>query len=311
MHFLAPQFWDDRGVTDLGVVGKLLFACMITGPHLWNLPGLYRAFPGTFHKPMRPCGPDEVESAFKLILARGMAQFDDDAHVLRLPKCWKYHLPPNANQVIGWRRSWASLPDIQLRFDHLDTLKQLAERSESGKTAYQAYFSGIRQGDPSTYPFDRSWVDPNKKGNRSRNPSSNPSPSPASERKKQDLYISERSGTERETDTDLDPDTDLNQTQPSPNGSGNGSGMVPGRVSIGVAYGPTDDDQPTGADPQPGARREPGVAPGANGHSVNTGSGPPGDPGGVSEGNPQGRRADPVDNAELRARLRKRGIELD
>ena len=191
-NFLAPQFWDSKKVAGLGGAGKALLACMITGPQLSKVPGLYRGSQETFYKFMRPWSRDEVDHAFKAILVAGIAQFDADDDVIRLPKVWKYHPPQNSNQILSWRRAWVDFPNIDLKFQHLDSLRLLANRSDSGPKAFDAYFGGIRQGQPETYPFDRSWVDEARGGNHYRKGSPNRSTNPPSDTKKDHLSFCER-----------------------------------------------------------------------------------------------------------------------
>jgi hypothetical protein len=91
MAHIAPQFWDDDKIFELGPAGVLVFSCMIAGPQITNLPGIYRAEPKSFHHPVRCYPPEEVESAFNAIVAQGMAIYDPVAKVVRLPKVYRYH----------------------------------------------------------------------------------------------------------------------------------------------------------------------------------------------------------------------------
>ncbi len=279
-NFLAPQFWDSPKVAKLGPVGKTLFACMIAGPQLSRVPGLYRGSRETFYRPMKPWGIAEVDSAFQGILDAGMAQFDPEAHVIRLPKVWKYHPPANANQIRGWRREWANFPHIDLIFDHLDSLRRLAMRSDSGVLTYDSYFGGIRKGEPETYPFNSSWVENlgrnegkgspkgsvNGSGNGSKTPRSGKT-SDSPETKIDHLFDSkEERGrrSEREEDSDSDSDSSL------PQRFGNGSGTVGGTVPT---EGKNSRNEPLGRRSRPRPDDVTGAR--ADGSASGAGSAPP------------------------------------
>ena len=158
MGNIAPQFWDDDKVFSLPPAGVLLFNCMISGPQITNLPGLYRAAPSAFYHPLRCYPKDEVENAFEAILERGLAIFDAASNLLRLPKCYRHHPVPNANMIIGWRRTWDKLPNAQIKFDHLDSLWRLAKQKDAAAQAYLSSFGQIRPDiDPAEYRVS-GWV---------------------------------------------------------------------------------------------------------------------------------------------------------
>lgn len=238
-NFIAPQFWDAKKLVELGACAKFLFGCMICGPQISKVPGLFRGTPATFYKSMRPFSPVEVEDAFKRILAKGIAIFDEDEEVIRLPKVNKHHLPPNPKQIIGWRRGWSELPETKLKYDHLDTLEKLAKRADSGPKAWKMYFGGIVIGDPSTHAFNRSWIPEDRGGKKpSRNPTGYPTVngtdmatgelSPG-EKKNRGIYFLEEGGSEEEEDpdTDTDPDTESDPRFRDGIGKGIDTGSVP------------------------------------------------------------------------------------
>ncbi len=248
-NFLAPQFWDDKKLVKLGACAKVLFGCMICGPQISKVPGIFRASSATFYKSMRPFKPSEVEDAFKRILAEGIAIFDEDEEVIRLPNVNKYHIPPNPKQVIGWRRGWSDLPETSLKYDHLETLRLLAKRAKkSWPKAWNTCFGGIIVGDPSTYDYDQSWIpedhlDKKPSRNRKPNPIGNGTRPPkatgrVSKRKKNSVYLfgEEGSREEEESDSESDSDSDTRYRK----GTGDGIATIP------VANGKDIDDQQNG-----------------------------------------------------------------
>lgn len=315
-NFLAPQFWDSKKVAALGGVGKALWACMITGPQLSKVPGLYRGSQETFYKFMRPWSRDEVDSAFKAILVAGFAQFDADDDVIRLPKVWKYHPPQNSNQILSWRRAWVDFPNIDLKFQHLESLRLLANRSDSGPKAFDAYFGGIRQGYPETYPFDRSWVHEAKGGNHypkgSGNGTANHSPAAVSDTKKDFVIYGREEISERDPDPDqnTDPDPDPRLPQGPSNGSGTVSETVPvmvnGRITKDGSYERAS-ERPTG---QRVRERTRSSAAATNGHSVDVGKDPPVNDGAVPGRGPEGGGSEEVDEP-LAQRLARMGFVTD
>lgn len=314
MGTIAPQFWDDDKVFQLDGVGVLLFNCMISGPQITNLPGLYRAEPSTFFHPLRCFPRPEVENAFGAILGLGLAIFDATSKLLRLPKCYRHHPVPNANMIIGWRKTWDKLPNAQLKFDHMDSLWRLARQKPAAAEAYVAHFGQIRPGvDPAEYRA-AGWVPAIRANGTTLGRVTTLPTSPASERNTDHLFVSRdpeektgtgtKTGTETRTGTetstllqpleDLDALEDLEPLEPYEGlevlphaGPGNGrraGERKPPRTSTSAAK----------LDPQEHA-----------------GGSPPGDPGGVPEGDPDGGRGELLDHPAVYKSVRIGRVTLD
>ena len=288
-NFLSPLFWDSPNVVALGCCGKALLACMITGPQLSKVPGIYRAFQATFYKSMRPWSPEEVDIAFKAILVAGIAKFDEDAHVIRLPNVYKFNPPPNTNQIIGWRNAWVDIPKSPLKSEHIESLYLLAQRSDCGPKAFEFHFGAIRKailagGSPEPLPNGSGNPSPNgsaRKPQRSRS---------ASHKQTDHLFVPENAEGE---DSDLDQDLDLDLESSFGKGSEvvgdaltNGSGSVQKEEG---AYGSQGERDTT---TRPRIRRVPDPA--AGGDAVDPGGAAPGGKGSVPAASGSGGELQPV-----------------
>lgn len=163
--YLSEHFWLDEKVRSFGPVGIAVWSFILQGPHTnVNLPGLYFL---PFHAvvehlggpQMAPHHLQEAKDAFTGLVDAGMAIYDPGCRVIRIPKVWKHALTPNLNQIMGWRTNWSKIPDSKIRYDHLASLRLLADRngSEAAINMFDVKFGGIVQGDPRTYRLHHSW----------------------------------------------------------------------------------------------------------------------------------------------------------
>lgn len=199
---LNEQFWLDEKVHELGPVGIGVWSAILQGPHAnQNLPGLFYLPFGLLLDQMGGAelmGPHlvrEVENAFGLILDKGMAIYDASSKVLRLPNVWKHAYAPNPNQVIGWRANWLKVADKQIRYDHLPTMRRLAQRAENPESvrAFDARFGGIVPFDQRTYRLGNQWKPGGELPSGIRLWVDGPLLAPAPDTNRNDLFLSKRS----------------------------------------------------------------------------------------------------------------------
>lgn len=119
---VSPLMWDDPWFVDQSDAMRNLWQLILTGPQVLPIPGLQLAGPGSLAETLRR-GLETVSELFGKLLGEGKVEFDSKCRMLRVPQAPKYNAPDNPNQVKGWWKTWQSLPESRLKYDHLEALK--------------------------------------------------------------------------------------------------------------------------------------------------------------------------------------------
>lgn len=119
---VSPLIWDDDWFIEQNDDTRNLWWLLLTGPQVLPLPGLQLAGPASLAEALRRT-PGTVSKLFENLIAAGKIQYDSSKRIIRLPNAPKRNLPDNPNQIVGWFDVWKSLPDSQLKYDHIASLK--------------------------------------------------------------------------------------------------------------------------------------------------------------------------------------------
>lgn len=144
---ISVDMWDDAKFVALSVEAKLLWVCVLAGPHTRNLPGLAVVGLGALSDTMR-MKPSVIEKVFAELLASDLIQYDERTRVLRIPNAPRYNPPANANVVRGWRKTFDRIPDCPLKHDHIESLRTAANGSAVSK-AFAQHFGANGSGNGS------------------------------------------------------------------------------------------------------------------------------------------------------------------
>jgi hypothetical protein len=108
--------------------GQSLWQYLLTGPHCTIVPGLFALGEATLAE--RLGWPlEDTRRCLAEILEAGMARIDRRAGLIWLPNALKHNQPKNPNVVVGWRDTWALLPECPLLEEARESLRaQLADR---------------------------------------------------------------------------------------------------------------------------------------------------------------------------------------
>lgn len=104
-----PRIWNDEKFRDLGDQAKLVFFMLLTHPNMTAIG----AMRGTLAGLAEELGwtPEAFREAFADVLAKGMAEHDQRACLIALPKFIKYNPPESPNVVKAWANALDLLPE--------------------------------------------------------------------------------------------------------------------------------------------------------------------------------------------------------
>lgn len=108
-----PRIWNDEKFRSLSDDAKLVFFMLLTHPNMTAL-GAMRATVGGLAEEMG-WGLERFREAFREALSKGMAEHDQKACLVMLPKFLKYNPPESPNVVKAWADSLDLLPECGLK----------------------------------------------------------------------------------------------------------------------------------------------------------------------------------------------------
>lgn len=131
MSWMMEPLWnEDPWIRSLSIHAAHVWVVCLTGSLRLGVPGLCRVSPGIlvdavgenhldFEAAARTlaelAAPDEAGSRHVL--------YDPGSRVLRIPRAPAYNHAYNASILTSWYREWLKIPDCQLKFDHVESLK--------------------------------------------------------------------------------------------------------------------------------------------------------------------------------------------
>jgi hypothetical protein len=116
-----PKIWDDRKFMGLHDTGRIIWMYFLTSPIRNSLPGLFRGTVLSVAEGIER-SPEKTQIHLDAVLATGMAQYDPERRLFRLPKAPLYTKGPNPNIVKSWWKDWQLLPDSELKYQHVPAL---------------------------------------------------------------------------------------------------------------------------------------------------------------------------------------------
>ena len=119
---VSPLIWDDEWFVKQDDLTRSIWLLLLTGPQVLPVPGLQLAGPASLAEALRR-GFGTVSKPFENLISTGKIFYDPTHRVIRLPNAPKRNLPDNPNQILGWFDVWKSLPESQLKYDHIASLK--------------------------------------------------------------------------------------------------------------------------------------------------------------------------------------------
>jgi hypothetical protein len=107
------RIWNDAKFRSLTDEGKLAFFLLLTHPNMTAL-GAMRSTPAGLAAELKGI-PEAFQEAFREVIAKGMADYDEDARLVALPNFVKYNPPTSPNVVKAWVNALEYLPECDLK----------------------------------------------------------------------------------------------------------------------------------------------------------------------------------------------------
>lgn len=136
---IDPRIWNDEKFTGLSDAAKLVFFMLLTHPHMTALGAMRATLPGLASE--MGWAPEAFREAFREASSKGMAEHDERACLIALPRFLKYNPPESPNVIKAWAVAVDLLPESSLKTLVLKRSQAFAEgMTEAFKKAYAEAF---------------------------------------------------------------------------------------------------------------------------------------------------------------------------
>lgn len=147
-----PRKWDDAWWAGLSYGARMVWDACLTGPFRTVLPGLCRNVSAlTLHDAcairikrvhLRPTLEQTEEALAEALEPDDQGKvhlcFDPSVRVARIPMAPAYNHADNPNVLTAWYRAWRDIPDCELKFQHIESLRlgvNFAYRDKHGRSS--------------------------------------------------------------------------------------------------------------------------------------------------------------------------------
>lgn len=142
-HRVNPVLWDDDKFIELDDLTGKLWLMLLTGSQVTSLPGLQRGGAASLAEALRRPIEAVTESLQKLCLLE-MISVDTRRRVICVPNAPKHNPAESPNHLRAWWNRWNEIPDCDLKFRHIEHLKEHAGLdSPSHKSVWDQTFGSV------------------------------------------------------------------------------------------------------------------------------------------------------------------------
>lgn len=122
---IDPRIWNDEKFRALSDNGKLVFLMLLTHPQMTAIGAMRATMPGLAAE--LGWELEAFREAFREAFAKGMAEHDEKACLIALPKFVRYNAPESPNVVKAWDSALDLLPECSLKNLVIQRAKAFAE----------------------------------------------------------------------------------------------------------------------------------------------------------------------------------------
>lgn len=122
---IDPRIWNDEKFRELPDASKLMFFMLLTHPNMTALGAMRATLPGLAAE--IGWSPEAFRQAFEEASRKGMAEHDERACLVALPRFLKYNPPESPNVVKAWGAAVDLLPECKLKTLVLQRAQAFAE----------------------------------------------------------------------------------------------------------------------------------------------------------------------------------------
>lgn len=127
---IDPRIWNDAKFNSLGDDGKLVFFMLLTHPAMTPLGAMRATIPGLAAE--LGWSSEAFAEAFGELCRKGMAEHDEAACFIMLPKFLAYNKPESPNVIRAWRGAVDLLPECSLKVQVIRAALCLAQGMSKG-----------------------------------------------------------------------------------------------------------------------------------------------------------------------------------
>lgn len=118
------QLWYDESFLALGRLERQLVLYMMHGPGRSNVPGIIEDSPVNIADRLRE-DVEEIRAALKAMTKDPhVLRWDPQKRLLSSPLAARMDPYRGSKNIRGWHKNWAHLPDGELKYTHIETLKE-------------------------------------------------------------------------------------------------------------------------------------------------------------------------------------------
>jgi hypothetical protein len=181
---LDPRMWDDAWFRPLGLAAQGLWQLCLQSRIRTTLPGMVVAGEATLSETWGK--PIEVvrQGLRELVLPDDSGKqhffFDPISRVIRIPNAPKYRKADNPNVLSSWYRNWREVPECQLKWDHLKSLRDgVNMQNQTMRETWEDTFGVIIRAHESGVQLrTNAELPPTHRPRRRRDPDPIPNPTP-------------------------------------------------------------------------------------------------------------------------------------
>ncbi len=127
---VSRRMWNDAEFRSLSAPppnAQTLWIRLLTGPELTNIPGLFTAWEAGLAQALG-WSLEDFQRCWEEISSKLLVKSSKTAGLIWVPNSIKHNPPANHNVITSWSKTWAELPECELKFEAHEGLR-LAIRS--------------------------------------------------------------------------------------------------------------------------------------------------------------------------------------
>ena len=145
-RLISQCIWDDKLVIDADDFTRTVWFALLTGPQVTALPGLLLCNEVDLAAFLRR-DPEDVRRAFLEFSRLNRIETDPFYRVIRVVNAPKHNPPQNGNVVRCWWSIWQTLPESQLKYNHIASLRSSVPTKNKGVVfEWDATFGTVAEG---------------------------------------------------------------------------------------------------------------------------------------------------------------------
>jgi hypothetical protein len=119
---VSQCIWNDELIIRADDFTRVVWFGLLTGPQVTSLPGLIIGDELSFSTFLRR-DPVTIRETFHELVRLERIEVDTFYKVIRVINAPRHNPPQNPNVVTGWWKTWKNLPESELKYHHVESLR--------------------------------------------------------------------------------------------------------------------------------------------------------------------------------------------